>query len=245
MIFVVIAPVMLWSAEPRLTDLERSTVSIRRYVASDIAMTKRYGTNILSVEGTAWFYRTSKNLVTVMHNVEAMFITSNSWTEVELFQSDLMGRSHTVQKTKARLVFSHKIADDGVVILELQDTFPEAHLLVVSEKDPKREEPVQTVGYVDGRLRFGKGNLTHYEWGLANGHLTPELFGFNIENTNSAFATDLGCSGAAIINTRGQVVALLKSIIVVTIGVGNERIRAAPIGGVTCKGLPVTALLKQ
>lgn len=226
------------------TNLELSTVSIRRYITNDSAMVKLYGTKARYAEGTAWFYHTSTNLVTVMHNVEGMLITSNSWTELELFQADSSGHSPTVQKTKVRLVFSKKIEDDGIAVLELQNPFHGAYPLTISDEQPSRDGLVQSIGYVNRKLKIGKGKLTSYEWGLLNGELTPEHFGFNIESPDDPFVNDLGCSGAPIIDARGNVIAVLKSVNITMIGKGKDAIRAVVIGGTTCTGISVKGLSK-
>ncbi|MES3031130.1 MAG: trypsin-like peptidase domain-containing protein [Patescibacteria group bacterium] len=240
LISVLVIPVTAFSAEPKLTDRERSTVLLRRYVTNDVEMIKLHGTNALHVESTAWFHRSSTNLVTVLHGVKIMLIDSN-WTELELFQTDSTGQSKTLQRNKARLVFSKKIGGDGIAVLELQHPFPGAYPLTISEKSPPREEPVQSIGYVVGRkLHLGKGELTYYEWGLRDGGLVPEAFGLELKNLDNTSAIDVGCSGAPIIDSHGNVIAVLKIAMVVT--VGDDKIRSMFVDDIPCEGIPVDVL---
>lgn len=241
---VLIAPIMLWSAELKNVDLEHSTISMRRYITNDVAMEKLYGPDAAYIEGNAFFYRSNSKLVTVMHNIEGMCITTNTWTELELFQCYSKGGS-TIQKNKVRIVFSKKFDNDGIAVLGLESPFKGAYPLEISEESPQRGEWVQCIGYVSHKVRRGKGKLIGRELSILDGGFTPTLFEFDIESATDTAPIDLGCSGAPFTNARGEVVAVLKSVTTMTIGVGKDSFRTVPIGATSCKGIPVSVLRKH
>ena len=98
------------------STLVASTVSIARYFADD----ERPRPSVEGYRATAWFYGSTRHLVSIAHFVDdAPALPRGEWRMVDVRQQDL-----TVH-VKARLLTVIKGLPEGLALLELQEPFPE------------------------------------------------------------------------------------------------------------------------
>jgi hypothetical protein len=208
------------------STLVASTVSITRYFADD----ERPRPSLEGYRATAWFYRTTRYLVSIAHFVDDVpALPRGEWRAVDVRQQDL-----TVH-VKARLLTVVKGLPEGLALLELQEPFPGAKPLKLREKPLSRNEPVLSIAYLDG-LRFAKGRFSELMGSRDNPSDGPfakvptgsglfEMWDIE-ERKNDRYVLDHGASGAPIIDCEGNVAAVASSILTqASLNFGGRKIR--------------------
>jgi hypothetical protein len=116
-----------------------------------------------------------------------------------------------------------KALPEGLALFELRHPFPNAEALKLREQSLSRNEPVRSVAYLQGRLRFAKGRFSEImstiddiprDHPLAKVRSGSGLFEmWDIEEHNDRFVLDHGASGAPIVDCEGNVAAVVSSLI--------------------------------
>ncbi len=206
--------------------LVASTVSIARHFTDD----ERPRPSLEGYRATAWFYRSTRYLVSIAHFVDdAPILPRGEWRTVDVRQQDL-----TVH-VKARLLTVVKGLPEGLALLELQEPFPDAKPLKLREKPLSRNEPVLSIAYLDS-LRFAKGRFSELMGRRDNPSDDPfakvppgsglfEMWDIE-ERKNDRYVLDHGASGAPIVDCDGNVVAVASSILTQgSLNFGGRKIR--------------------
>src|ERR1700730_1833866 len=102
------------------STLAATTVSITRYFTAD----EKPRPSLEGYRATAWFYRSSRYLVSIAHFVDdAPVLPRGEWRQVDVQQRDV-----TVQ-VSARLLAVVRASPEGFALFELREPFPNAHTL--------------------------------------------------------------------------------------------------------------------
>jgi trypsin-like peptidase len=198
------------------STLATTTVSITRYFTAD----EKPRPALDGYRATAWFYSSTRYLVSIAHFVDdAPALPRGEWRKVDVQQRDV-----TVQ-ADARLLTVVKALPEGLALFELREPFPNADALKLREQSLSRNEPVRSVAYLKGRLRFAKGRFSEIMSMMVDdiprdhpfGKVQPGSGLFEMwdieEHNNDRFVLDHGASGAPIVDCEGNVAAVVSSLI--------------------------------
>jgi hypothetical protein len=200
------------------SELARSVVSIVRYFDKP---RQDIGGEIIGERATAWFYTSSRFLVTAAHF--ARDLSSRDWQEAELRQSSQDGEPGTTVRVQLRVVAQGQPADghargaernspstDDVAILELREPFPNAHVLDIEPATPAADATVLVLGYPSGRMQAVHGTVREVRDRLDKfaGLTLLEVQGDN------RLLLNRGTSGAPVLDClQGRVVAVLTGLL--------------------------------
>lgn len=195
------------------STLVATTVGISRYFTD----TERPEPQLDGYRATAWFFRSSRYLVSIAHFVDdAPILPKGEWRMVDVRQRD------TTVRVRARLLSIVKGLPEGLALLELAEPFPQARALKLRETPLSKNEPVRSIAYVDG-LRFAKGRFSEV---MPSGEIPSdhpfarvppgsglfEMWDIR-ERNNDRYVLDHGASGAPIVDCDGNVAAVTGSIL--------------------------------
>jgi hypothetical protein len=195
----------------------RSVVSIAWYF--DEARAGSFGKQWIGSQATAWFYRSPRFLVTAAHF--AAEIPDSTWRDVELRQANAEGSVGTSFSTQIRIVAKGKVGEghrpnalsgsqaEDLAILELRNSFPNAHVLDVRPSPPKQDEIVLIPSYPAGKLRFANGMVRNTE--VASRY--PGLSLLEVQGSNRLLLNG-GASGSPVLDCReGRVSAVINGLL--------------------------------
>jgi Trypsin-like peptidase domain len=201
------------------SELARSVVSIVRYF--DKPRHNSAGEEIFGERATAWFYTSPRLLVTAAHF--ARELSPRDWQEAELRQASRDGEPGTIVRVQLRVVAQGQPADGhaagaerntaltaDVAILELRESFPDAHVLEIQPEPPAADATVLVLGYPGGRMQAAHGIVREARDrpGKFAGLTLLEVQGDN------RLLLDGGTSGAPVLDCRlGRVVAVLNGLL--------------------------------
>jgi hypothetical protein len=192
------------------STLVHSTASITRHFSED---ERKEAPAILGIRGTAWFL-SARSMVTAAHVAEAMRLSAQGWTEIELRE----GNSRQVIPSRIlRVAGAHA---EKMAVLELKAAFPGAAALPVRTEPLVPEERLVSLAYPDGELRFAGGRFAEY----GTGDRRAGMALIEMHDGNDRLVLDHGASGAPVLDCQGRVVAVVSTLITQTI--------ALPTGGV-------------
>ena len=195
------------------SGLARSVVSIVHYF-------DKHTSDVIGERATAWFYRSSRFLVTAAHFANEL--PADDWREVELRQAR-DGEPDMVVRTRIRVVAPQAPAKDrmtgaaaraglaqDVAILELQDPFPNAQVLQVKPEPPPKDAAILVIGYPDGTMQAARGIVREAEDPAGK---YAGLAMFEVQGSNRLLL-NAGASGAPVLDCReGHVVAVLNGLL--------------------------------
>jgi hypothetical protein len=191
------------------SKLARSAVSIAREFGED-----EREPGVLGVRGTGWFL-SPRLVVTAAHVAGAMRLSAGDWKEIEV-------REREVASIPARI---HHLAGphaEKVAVLELQTSFPNAVGLRLRTEPLVPEEPLLSVAYPNGELRFASGRFVRYGTGGTGGTALLEM-----HDGNDRLVLDHGASGAPVLDCEGRVAAVVSTLITQTIVLPTGPVRVS------------------
>jgi hypothetical protein len=195
------------------STLARAAVSIAREFGED---ERRAEPGVLGIRGTGWFL-SPRLVVTAAHVAEAMHLSAGDWKEIEVREGEgtlsIPARIH-------RLAGSHA---EKVAVLELQTSFPNATELRLRTGPLVPEEPLLSVAYPNGELRFASGRFAHYGTGGTLGGTAL----LEMHDGNDRLVLDHGASGAPVLDCEGRVAAVVSTLITQTIVLPTGSVRAS------------------
>lgn len=222
-------------------SLTNSTVCIKRvcFECKDVNCNEIEKTFI---SATAWFYKSGKFLVTARHVASGMGLTSNDWSEIELWRPDATGQLILTDKISARSYYEHSFFTDGIAILELERPVQKIKPLKIRTSPLLKGERLKSLGFFGKKAHFAEGRFLFQE-SVAKGNRSNFAL-FEMRNREDIAALDYGSSGAPLLDWRGNVVAIA------TISMsysqksadGEEMPSSAPRGEGTNKGVPLSVL---
>lgn len=209
--------------------LAHSTASISRYFDGD---ERKADPGSLGTRGTGWFLSPT-SIVTVGHVAMSMNLSHQDWKEIEIVGSE------TKQSVPARLVRLAGPDVENIALLELQTAFLGARSLPIRTEPLLAEEPVASLAYPGGRLRFASGRFARYG---TDGDFAG-LALFELYDGDDRLALDHGASGAPIVDCQGRVVAVVSNTMTQTVQFLSNPIRVSTAWGTpNIVSVPVQAL---
>jgi len=195
------------------STLTAATVSITRYFTDE----EKRGLSLDGYRATAWFYGSTRYLVSIGHFVEdAPILPRGEWRKVDVRQRDAK------VQVSARLLAVVNALPEGFALFELREPFPNGEPLKLREAPLSKNQPVLSVAYVDG-LRFAKGRFSEI---MVSGEIPrdhpfaqvrPGTGLFEMwdieERNNDRYVLDHGASGAPIVDCEGNVAAVVSSFL--------------------------------
>jgi Trypsin-like peptidase domain len=196
------------------STLAKTTVSITRYFIDG----EKPRPSLVGYSATAWFYGSTRYLVSIAHFVDdAPVLPRGEWRKIDVQQGDV-----TVQ-VSARLVAVVRALPEGFALFELREPFPKAQTLKLREEPLSKNEPVRSVAYLEGRLRFAKGRFTEImtSGDIPRNHpfakVRPGSGLFEMwdieERNNDRYVLDYGASGAPIVDCEGNVAGVASGFL--------------------------------
>jgi hypothetical protein len=195
------------------STLAATTVGITRYFTPE----EKPRPSIDGYQATAWFYRSTRHLVSIAHFVDdAPVLPRGEWRKIDVRQRDV-----TVE-VSARLLAVVRALPEGFAIFELREPFPNAQILKLREKPLSRNEPVRSIAYLGG-LRFAKGRFAEIAGSgdiprddpfakVQPGSGLFEMWDIE-ERNNDRNVLDHGASGAPIVDCEGNVAAVTSNFL--------------------------------
>ena len=194
-------------------SLVHSTVNITRVFSEE---ERQAEPGVLGIRGTAWFL-SSRSIVTAAHVAEAMHLSRQHWNPIEVRERESAG------SIAARLVRVIGSNTEKMAVLELEKSFPSAVSLPIRLEPLAAEEPVVSLAYPDGRLRFAQGRF------VRNGD-EERFFGaalLEFYDGNDRLVLDHGASGAPVLDCKGRVAAVVSTVITQTINLPTGAVRVS------------------
>jgi S1-C subfamily serine protease len=195
------------------STLVRSTVGITRTFDEHES---KAASGVLGIRGTGWFL-SSRLLVTAAHVAESMRLSRQEWKEIELRQRESRA---SLPVRILRLAGAHA---EKMAVLELRAAFATATALAIRAEPLVAEEPVVSLGYPNGGLRFAQGRFVRY--GGDDRFVGAALL--EIHDGNDRLVLDHGASGAPVIDCAGRAVAVVSTIITQTINLPTGAVRVS------------------
>src|SRR5262245_22834922 len=197
------------------SSLVRSTVDITRVFSED---ERREDPGVLGIRGTGWFL-SSRSLVTAAHVADAMRLSEQAWKPIEMRERERKG---TIFARILRVVGSRS---EKMAVLELERSFPSAVPLPIRREALAPDEPVVSLAYPGGRLRFAQGRFVRY--GEEEKFLGAALLEFY--DGNDRLVLDHGASGAPVLDCKGRVAAVVSAVISQKINVPTGAVRVSRV----------------
>jgi hypothetical protein len=162
--------------------------------------------------GTGWFCGSSKYLVTIGHMVTKPALPRREWVEIEISHcSDGTMETLKTHRVMVRLADLIDTPGEDIAVIELQKPLFDVKPIPVSKDMPTAKSPSYCSGFTEGTLRHASGTFHR----IGKDEDSPELndFGlFEMYEGNDRLALDHGASGAPVLNTKGEVVAVLAIV---------------------------------
>ena len=193
--------------------LVRSTVSITREFSED---ERKVDPAVLGIRGTGWFL-SSRLVVTAAHVAEAMRLSNQDWTGIELREKESRG---SVPARMVRVLGSHS---EKMAVIELKAAFPSAAALPIRVEPLLPDERVLSLAYPNGELRFAGGRFAHY--GTGDRFAGAALL--EMHDGNDRLVLDHGASGAPVLDCEGRVVAVVSTLMTQTIRLPTGAVRVS------------------
>jgi hypothetical protein len=194
-------------------SLVRSTVGITREFAAE---EREAAPAVLGIRGTGWFLA-PRLVVTAAHVAEAMRLSTQDWKEIELREQE---NRTSIPARIARFAGAHA---ERMAVLELGAAFPSAAALPIRAEPLIPEEPLLSLAYPNGKLRFASGRFAEYGTGAArDGAALIEM-----HDGNDRLVLDHGASGAPVLDCEGRVVAVVSTLITQTISLPTGAVRVS------------------
>ncbi len=195
----------------------RGTASIARHFNDE---DRKTDASLLGARGTAWFL-SPVSMVTAAHVAEAMHLSQQSWTLIELAGAE------SVQPIEVRV---QRVAGSGtekIAVLELRTGLAGAQLFQIRTEPLRAGEPVVSLAYPAGVLRFAQGRFIRYgDEGKVSGAALLEMY-----DGNDRLVLDHGASGAPVLDCDGRVVAVVSNIFAMTMTFMSQPIRVSTAWG--------------
>jgi hypothetical protein len=174
------------------STLARSTVGIARYFDEH---EKPAESGSFGIRGTGWFVSQGA-LLTAAHVAEAMHLTKENWTQVEIRQES------NTQAVLVRVVTLAGPDVEKIALLELKASFPDAQALQLRTEPLAPDERVTSIAYPNDRLRFAGGRFVQYG---TDGKFAGTAL-FELYDGDDRLALDHGASGAPVLDCQGRAV---------------------------------------
>jgi hypothetical protein len=194
-------------------SLVHSTVNITRVFNEE---ERQADPGVLGIRGTGWFLA-ARSIATVAHVAEAMHLSKHEWKPIEVRERKSQG---TID---ARILGLVGTGAEKVAVLELKTSIASAIPLPIRLEPLAPDEPVISLAYPDGRLRFAQGRFVQY--GEAEKLLGAALLEFY--DGNDRLVLDHGASGAPVLDCKGRVVAVVSTVITQTINLPTGAVRVS------------------
>ena len=154
-------------------------------------------------------------MVTVAHVAEAMHLTAQAWTEIEIRDGDT---TQSIPVRLSRLAGEHA---EKIAVLELRTAFPHATVLRIGDDPLVADERVMSVAYPGEHLRVAEGRFVEYG---ANSPFAGTAL-LELYDGNDRLALDHGASGAPVLDCEGRVVAVVSNVLTQTMQFPSRVIR--------------------
>ena len=191
--------------------LVRSTVSIAREFSQE---ERKVDPAVLGIRGTGWFL-SPRLVVTAAHVAEAMRLSKQDWTGVELRDKESKG------SVPARMVRVLGSQSEKMAVIELKAAFSGAAPLPVRAEPLYPEERVLSLAYPNGGLRFAGGRFVEFG---SKSTLTGAAL-LEMHDGNDRLVLDHGASGAPVLDCEGRVVAVVSTLMTQTIRLPTGAVR--------------------
>jgi hypothetical protein len=201
-------------AEAACVDLAMSahaTVSITRNFDEE---ERRVEPDLLGIRGTGWFL-SARSLVTVAHVAEAMHLSPDSWTDIEIRDGD------NKRSTPVRLLRVLGARSEKIAVLELKIPFSGARTLPIRTEPLVTNEHVVSVAYPDDRLRVVDGRFVEY--GADDKFAGTALL--ELYDGDDRLVLDHGASGAPVLDCEGRVAAVVSNLMTQTMQFMSHVVR--------------------
>ena len=201
-------------AEAACVDLAMSahaTVSITRNFDEE---ERRVEPDLLGIRGTGWFL-SARSLVTVAHVAEAMHLSPDSWTDIEIRDGEYK------QSTPVRLLRVLGARSEKIAVLELKIPFSGARTLPIRTEPLVTNEHVVSVAYPDDRLRVVDGRFVEYG---ANDKFAGTAL-LELYDGDDRLVLDHGASGAPVLDCEGRVAAVVSNLMTQTMQFMSHVVR--------------------
>jgi hypothetical protein len=201
-------------AEAACVDLAVSahaTVSITRNFDEE---ERRVEPNLLGIRGTGWFI-SARSLVTVAHVAEAMHLSADSWTDIEIRDGE------NKRSTPVRLLRVLGARSEKIAVLDLKIPFSGARILPIRTEPLVTNEHVVSVAYPDDRLRVVDGRFVKY--GADDKFAGTALL--ELYDGDDRLVLDHGASGAPVLDCEGRVAAVVSNLMTQTMQFMSHVVR--------------------
>lgn len=224
-------------------------VNPQAYTHSVVSITRLFGTarplgvDVVGAHATAWFYTSSRFLVTNAHF--AAVLRPGDWQGVELRWGSREGAPDRLVKADVRVwtMGSPARNAEDLAVLELRDPPPDAQALEIRPEPPSPDEKVVVLGYPNGTLRFANGVVRQIE------DSERRYSGLSLLEVQGAdrLVLNHGASGGPVLDCRrGRVTAVLNGVLTATLKLPllppEGVVIPTPHGSPTNTAVPIQAL---
>ncbi len=218
-----------------------SVVSITRYYTDQERVNLR--TSSYGVRGTAWFFHSSRYVVTAEHVIASPELSMTNWTTFEFYRTGAIDKAVSVSVRLYRVVET-SWKREKLAILELKEPFPDTVPFSVRTESLVTNVPISSLGYPnEATLSTVAG--TYY--GLASESVEFQRFSgallFEMYKENDRHSFGHGASGSPIFDANSKVVGVVGDIIASDASFGDKIITLpTPWGYPTHAVIPVENL---
>jgi hypothetical protein len=180
-------------------QLAHSTVSITRYF-EEAERTGR--SDLAGIQGTGWFHSPT-TIVTVEHVATAMGLSKQEWKLLHIRDGS------DIQQISARILRFAGGRFERLAVLELQTATPAARSAEIRTSPLLPEDRVLAIAYLQDDQRSVSGRFVEYG---SDGRLAGAAL-LEMYDGNNRLAIDHGASGAPVFDCKGQITAVVSTVI--------------------------------
>jgi hypothetical protein len=190
------------------------------FVHSTVNISRSFGeqesdvTGVVAIRGTGWFL-SPRLIVTVAHVAEAMRLSAQEWKDVDIRDGE------SSRSVSVRVLHVAGSAAEKITVLELKSAVPDAVVLQRRTEPLVPDEPLVSIAYPKGQLRFAGGRFVRD----GDDERVAGMALLEMHDGDDRLVLDHGASGAAVLDCDGRVVAVVSTLITQTIKFFSNVVR--------------------